>query len=335
MKHSSSRSSRQNTTRAQLDLVTHIRACGKRILALALLAVALLWAPAASGATPEQADCTRKSGEFTPGRKIDPPITLTPDAATQTVNFGGGRGYQFADVVVKASAPLPASVKPQDLDIEVQRRIVRQSDTLTTVSTNPPTFTQPRLNPRRDVIIFTVCFNGARLQAGHYTGAITVEGPPGVGPTNIAFNVNAKDLTLALVLLIVGGFLVLALIIWRGATTVQGEQAKKVAGAVNDAAEPDTEKATVDKNAMDVAKTTVKSRARVGLLKPKGGEALRDPTFWIGTVVAILGGLAAAWAVYSGNTAWGADPITDGIALVSALLAAAGLRSVVATAAGK
>jgi hypothetical protein len=57
--------------------------------------------------------------------------------------------------------------------------------------------------------------------------------------------------------------------------------------------------------------------------------------FYVSTVLAVFAAIAASWAVYAANTGWGADPITDGIALVSAVLSAAGFSSLIATAAGK
>ncbi len=157
-----------------------------RVLACAMV-LTLSAAQQADAATGEQANCTRHSGEFKAGETISPPITLTPDLPTQTVNFGGGRGWQFAEVVLTASRPLPSSFEPSQLDIEALRRFSRQSETLSTVTLPQPTFTEPRLNPARNIITFAVCLDGSNLGAGHYAGAIAVEGP-GVGPTNLAFN---------------------------------------------------------------------------------------------------------------------------------------------------
>ena len=57
------------------------------------------------------------------------------------------------------------------------RRFSRQSETLSTVTLPQPTFTQPRLNPAKNIITFAVCLDGSNLGAGHYAGAIAVEGP--------------------------------------------------------------------------------------------------------------------------------------------------------------
>jgi hypothetical protein len=110
------------------------------VLACAML-LTLAAAPQADAATPEQAKCTRHSGEFKPGPAIAPAVTLTPDLPTQTVNFAGGRGWQFAEVVLKASRPLPSSFEASQLDVEVLRRFSRQSETLSTITLPPPTFT--------------------------------------------------------------------------------------------------------------------------------------------------------------------------------------------------
>lgn len=162
---------------------------GSPVVAVALF-IALAAAPVQAATASEQSTCTRKSGQFERGTPVKKQIDLTPDQPTQTVNFGGGRGWQFADVVLKASPPLPRHFRVAQLDIEVLRRVTRQSESLVTVSLLPLTFTQPRLNPRRDRIVFTICVNGSSIDAGHYAGAITIEGPKGIGPTNVALNVT-------------------------------------------------------------------------------------------------------------------------------------------------
>lgn len=285
----------------------------------------------ADGATSEQARCTRHSGEFKAGEAVSPAVTLTPDQPTQTVNFGGGRGWQFAEVVLTASRPLPSSFDPSQLDIEVLRRFSRQSETLSTVTLPPPTFTEPKLNPARDIITFAVCLNGANLGAGHYTGAITVEGAEGVGPTNLALNLNAQNETMFLSTLIVSGVLVLFLLFWRGAATVQSDTAKGVAAEVDHAGVTAEGVLEVPAKVAPSAEKAVQTRARWSLKT----EVLTDPMFWAGTVLSTAAAVAAAWAIYAANTGWGASPVTDVFAIVSSIVAAAGFQSLITSAAGK
>lgn len=278
----------------------------------------------------EETTCTRQSGKFTPGTAVLEAITLTPDLPAQTVNFGGGRDWKFLDVVLKASRPLPASFNVSQLDLEVIRRLIRQGDTATTVASAPMKFTEPRLNPRRNMITFTICVNGEGLDAGHYAGAVTAEGPDGIGPASLTINANAKDLTLFEITLAVAGILVLFLLFWRGATAVQTDQAKEVAGAVHDAsAAGGTAAMPADIKAKATA--AVGENARWNLQR----EVWTNPFFWVSTVVSSAFALAAAFTIYSQNTAWGADPAIDAFAVASAVLAAAGFRSLLATSAGK
>jgi len=312
------------------------RHVGATLVGVAWLAVLLLAAPALAGSqgtgtSQEQSSCTRKAGTFSPGKSVAPPLTLTPDIPAQTVNFGGGRGWKFVDVVLRASQPLPADFNVRQLDLEVLRRLVSQGDTTTTVASGPITFTEPRLNPRRDVITFTICLSGAGLSAGHYAGAITAEGPDGIGPANLTINANAKNRTLFRITLAISGTLVLVLLLWRGATTVQTDAAKTVAAAVS--------KATVDGGTI----TGLTSDLQTPAAKAVGDKArwklrravLTDPFFWLSTIISAAFALTAAFTVYSQNTGWGADPAVDAFAVASAVLSAAGFRSLLASGAGK
>jgi hypothetical protein len=293
--------------------------------------------PAAKARTTSLDSCSRHIGDFKGGKPIDPSVTLTPDVPAQTINFGGGRGTQQIDVVLRASAPLK-ELQSKRVGLEVLRRLTRQSDTLPTVTSNQPTFTYspPRINAAGTVITFTICVDGGGLKPGHYAGALTFEGPAGLAPADLSIVVNAKDSMLAFWVLLASGFAVFALLLWRGATTVQAEKAKTVASAVAEApTKPEEAEKSVN---VTVHETTVTAATAVNQSQSRlrqWEDVLVDPTFWGGTVLAIAGGVLAAWAVYSTNTAWGADPITDTIALGSAVLSAAGVRSFIATVAGK
>jgi hypothetical protein len=277
----------------------------------------------------EPSECTRKAGEFSPGATVKPTITLTPDLPTQTINFGGDRGWQFAEVVLTASRPLPTNFKPEQLNIEVLRQFARQSETDRSVTLAPPTFTTPVINPSRNTITFAVCFDGSGLSAGHYNGAVTVEGFSGIGPTSVAFNLNAQNRAFFLTVLIASALLTLFLLFWRGAARLQSDNAKAVVADVNSSL---TEGASVvsQKAAADAQKP-LEAGQRFALK----GEVLRDPMFWVGTVLSTVAAIAAAWAIYSANSSWGVNPVTEAFAIVSAVLAAAGFQSLLTSAAGK
>jgi len=300
-------------------------------LALAVPGALIVGDAFARGTTPPPPGCARQAGQFQTGPPVAPAITLTPDLATQTINFGGGRGTQFADIVLKASRPLPATVSASQLDIQVLRRFTRQSNTLATVALPGPTFTPPELSPQRDVVDFTICFAGSGISAGHYEGAITVEGPTGIAPTTLAFNVNAQDETLFLITLSVAGALVLLLLFWRGATSIQSDAAQNVATQVHNADANPQGVMELPANAAIPARTATQPNARWSLKK----NVITDPLFWAGTLLSSAAAIAAAWTVYTSNTGWGSDPVTDVFGIISTIIAAAGFQSLIATAAGK
>jgi hypothetical protein len=265
---------------------------------------------------------------------VKPPITLTPDIPAQTINFGGGRGWEFVDVVLRTSRPLPPSFAISQLDLEVLRRLVSQGDTTTTVSSGPITFTEPRLNPGRNIITFTICVDGAGLTAGHYAGAISAEGPVGVGPATLTLNANAANETLFWITVLGSGAVVLLLLVWRGATTKQSDKTKEVAAAVSTApVDPDNQNnlTGLGKGLQETAQNSIGPKARWNLRS----DVLRDPFFYLSTVISAAFAVAAAFTIYSSNTAWGSDPAIDAFAVASAVLSAAGFRSLLATGAGK
>jgi hypothetical protein len=300
-------------------------------LATLCLAAPAAAAPHATAISHEQSLCTRNAGAYSPGNSVKPPITLTPDLPAQTVNFGGGRGWKYVDVVLRASQPLPTGFEISQLDLEVLRHLVSQGDTTTTVASGPITFTEPRLNPRRDVITFTICLNGAGLSAGHYAGAITAEGPDGIGPANLTINANAKDGRLFWITLALSGILVFVLLVWRGATGKQSDVTKQVAAAVSNAPVAGGNITGLTEDLKTTASKSVGDKARWNLKR----DVLTDPFFLLSTIISAAFAIAAAFTIYSQNTAWGSDPAVDAFAVASAVLAAAGFRSLLASGAGK
>ena len=164
---------------------------------LAVIAIAGLGAiPLGLSALPataaEAPTCTRRAGQFAEGTPVKDPVTLAPDPDTQVINFGGRRQPQEVDIVVGIKPPLPPEVTPAMIDIDVPRRLRRIGDTLTTISSQIPMFSEPRINPARSRMSFVACVNGKGLEAGSYVGLITVEGPSGVGPASVTVTANCQ-----------------------------------------------------------------------------------------------------------------------------------------------
>lgn len=187
------------------------------------LALALLAGPAL-GAAGGEPDCTRASSSTPPtvGSPLDRPVRLTPDPASEVVNFGSGRDLQSFDVVVTADPPLPAQVRADQIALDAPKRFQRVSDRLESARLPLPAFTEPVISPQGDEITFTVCLRGADVEAGKYAGQIRVGGPLGVTRGSTTVTVNAKAT--------IGWFIgevVLALLIAAGLLYFQESQADK------------------------------------------------------------------------------------------------------------
>ena len=64
-------------------------------------------------------------------------------------------------------------------------------------------------------------------------------------------------------------------------------------------------------------------------------DVLKNPIFYLTTAVSAAVAIGAAVTIYTQDTAWGSDPVTDVFAVATAVLAAAGFRSLLLTTAGK
>src|SRR5919109_1564012 len=121
-----------------------------RVIGLVVVMVLLLPAPSAVGKT-----CTRQSGPApSVGSKLKSPIKLTPERDTELVNFGSERGIKERDVLVLADDPLPKSVTPNQIGLDLPRRFERVSDTLETAELAAPTCTKPVISRDRTEIKF-------------------------------------------------------------------------------------------------------------------------------------------------------------------------------------
>jgi hypothetical protein len=59
---------------------------------------------------------------------------------------------------------------------------------------------------------------------------------------------------------------------------------------------------------------------------------LRSPAWWVETIVSLVAGAIAAWAIYSQDPAWGSDVPTALVSLIGAAFAAAGVQTLISTA---
>jgi len=97
-----------------------------RLLALSAAIALVIGAPAEA----QNAKCTRESGPApAAGTALSSPVTLTPDREAEVINFGAGRGTQERDILITASKPLPKSVTPRQIGLDVPRRFERVGTT--------------------------------------------------------------------------------------------------------------------------------------------------------------------------------------------------------------
>jgi hypothetical protein len=284
------------------------------------VAAAVVSAEKGSQPASEEGDCVRQAGEGRAGPALEPTVKLVPepDSASQVVNFGGSRGWQFADVVLNARPALPKSLEPREIRLEVLRRFTRTSDSLPTASAPTPRFTEPRISPGRDRITFTVCLNGTGLSAGSYSGNVLVEGPQGLAPASVSVTANAKNATLAWlggvgVVLLAALFLVL-----RGAAARQAKTAEENAKEFATAADAAGRKRAV-------AKQDQAPRGLMSYLK----DVFKDLNWWVTSVVALGIAIGTIIGIYSATPAWGADTLGSVVSLVGPAFTAVGVQSVI------
>lgn len=294
------------------------------LLALALaVGIGVAVVRDAGGPVPgEKQDCP-PGGYKTQSGKPLVPVALVPDRETQVVNFGGGSGWQAADVVLKATPRLPSAVQADQIVLSVPRRLTRVSDNLPTAAIRKPLFTRPYINQTRDRITFTVCIDGEKLKAGVYQGTVAIEGPEGFGPTAVTLTINRRNafafwLSLGIAIVLVSGLMLL-----RGASekkTVAVGEATKGAAEATGGSQADLERAAT--KAGEIAARPVATKTRLW-------EPLTDPGWWLTSLLSLGLAVGAAYSIYAANPAWGADPVGSMFSTVGTCFAAAGFQSLI------
>lgn len=127
------------------------------------------------------------------GKRLDPPITLTAEPAVGVANFATSRGSKSLYFVLKASRPLPPSVKPAQIEISVPRPPQRSGETLESTSLPLPRFSHPRFINDRKAIQFRMCIDGHDLKPGTYTSQVFIGGPKGLHETSVTAAITAKS----------------------------------------------------------------------------------------------------------------------------------------------
>ncbi|HEY5816288.1 MAG TPA: hypothetical protein VIS95_08105 [Solirubrobacterales bacterium] len=255
-----------------------------------MLLVWLATATAASAA-PGVMQCNRTVDDATRGKRLKPPIALTPAAgsAQRQLNFGADRGEKvMRRLVLSASKRLPPTLTSEQIAFEAL--LSRSGDSLESTDFAEPTFTSPKISADRRSIVFSACFDASGISAGKYVGSITVSGPVGLGAAAVSVTVNAKDsglFVLGVIIAIIAAFLLLLV---KDASAVLSEHENKWRKAF--------------------------------------GATVADPRWWVITVGALAAAFGALITAYDTDPAWGASGFSSLWTLVGSALAAIGGQSI-------
>lgn len=238
-------------------------------------------------------------------RCSDRPSGLEPTGQweTRVFNFGRHRDPLYQSFQIEIEPPLPAGAE-QRLNLVADVMTRTDEGTADTVVFPEPKFSRFRVSGNRKRLSFEVCLTPPKdLPAGTYTSVVYLEGPPGVEGTAVAMTANAKD----------GGLFVLGLI-----------------GTLLAAAAVLLFKAAADVRAAAIEGAKSKSKPQqdaAAKWRPAFGEAFGFG--WLATTSALLIATGGSLILlYTKDPAWGAGGVASLIALVSAGLAAIGVKTV-------
>jgi hypothetical protein len=194
------------------------------------LAASLLWLAVPVAA--KEANCpleTEGSSPVAEVTAVDPPIELeVANQSDQVLNFGDGRGAKSDLVVLKATDPLPKTVKEDQFQLQVLQPMKRiGSDGLESTRLTDLTYSEPKFFDNRQRIKFSICANAEGGKSGTYTGQVLLSGPPGVASVTITQTAQLKSKqTLFLLFLLVALFLAGALLWWKTSLDLEDKKPK-------------------------------------------------------------------------------------------------------------
>ena len=186
--------------------------------ATAIVAVAGL-ATACSVASAADPNCSIRANKIAKtGPPIEQPVTLSLEAQSdQVLNFGQDRDIKVDYVTLKASPPLPKSVRPSQLELDSlipMRRI--GADNLDSTRLKFPRFIPPRILAHGERVSFGVCINAAEGEAGTYTGQVEVNGPVGLSPFQLTQTAQLKSKVIgSFGLIFVVALILSTIFVWR------------------------------------------------------------------------------------------------------------------------
>lgn len=276
------------------DPVPRYQPQGRLLLCLGTWLACLLSLPATAIADNEPVCPLGANITPQPAPPLAEPITLAPSEPNEILNFNGERETKSFDVVLRASQPLPPSLTPAQLALDVPERFKRISDTLESKALRRPTFTRPRFLEGRRVVFFRTCVDASDADAGTYSGQIVISGPEGLEGTATTVTVNTKDRSAFLFGLLIALLAAFGLLLYRAGKEHKGKHSDQ--------------------------------SWKMTLI-----AVFKSFEFWAGTVTSIIAAAVAMVVIYAGDPAWGADLWPSLFALAGTAFGAAGLGSLIAS----
>jgi hypothetical protein len=246
------------------------------------------------------------------GKKVKKAVTLETDAGSlnRTVNLGSDRELEAIRLRVNVPKGLTKKklVKRMELAAEPFTKVHETAEAAIVTDIE---FSELNVSGDGKRITFDMCVDPPNgLDAGKYTSVVTLEGPRGVSPATMTVTLNGKDGGVFVAALFVTALLSFLVLLYKGASEMR---ATAIA-----AAKKETD---ADKRKTDLEKAE-KWWGHVG-------KCVTSPGWLVPTFAAIGAAFAILWAAYDGNPAWGeSGPVTSGLALLGAGLAAIGAKTI-------
>jgi uncharacterized protein YpmB len=246
------------------------------------------------------------------GKRVKKAVTLETDAGSlnRTVNLGSDREEEAISLRVNVPKGLTKKKLVKRMEL-VAEPFTKVHETAEAAAITDVEFSKLNVSGDGKRITFYMCVDPPNnLDAGKYTSVVTLEGPRGVNPATMTITLNGKDGGGFLIALIVTAVLSFLVLLYKGASEMR---AAAIAAA----------KKETDANKR---KTAVENADKWW---GHVGKCVTSPGWLVPTFAAIGAAFAILWAAYDGNPAWGeSGPVTSGLALLGAGLAAIGAKTI-------
>jgi hypothetical protein len=262
-------------------------------------------------------------------------IRLVLEDQGATLSFARDRRMLDVPVVIRTTRPIPAGITSSDLRLEALRDLHRIGDNLISVGRVVPLTSRLRITHARDRVYFSVCVDGTGLQAGSYSGSITVSGPTRLARVDVPVMVTVKDADffwqgVVIALLIAGVFLLYKELRNDSKIRYADWTADRRATAARHAESARSEP-TGSRWRRWRESTWRRVRPRLTYFFSLQSHYGVD-FFLLELCVPLAAAFVAMYGIYASTPAWGEGGIAQWFALITAAFTAAGVRSLIVAA---